>query len=125
MNDYELSGGIGAQEYNIGEYWEQFDDNSRWKNTDSVYQEPMDLMSDDELMTTMEEISKSVPESSLIEEEKSSMETKDLVKIMYGCKKTKHEILKSDEDKLIERKIDEAFQSMKKKTESYNPNIKK
>jgi hypothetical protein len=135
--DYELSGGIGAQEYDMSEYWEQYDDRSRLikennslpdSNSEANSCTPIEQITDEELLRTMDELinpsyeCKKTPEKT----SKQNVSDNELVKIMYGCRKRKNNLFKSDEDIFIENKIDEAFLLMKNKVSSLdNTNIKK
>lgn len=134
MNDYELSGEIATQEYDIGDYWEQFDDNSRLILTP---EENNNQISDEELVQTMEEIAAkeliSLKEYLSPEPEPEYLapdlnETKKIVKVMYGCNKT--EAMKTEEDLFIESKIDVIFRHMQedrlfRESKLNYPNIKK
>jgi hypothetical protein len=115
-----------AQEFDIAEYWENFDDRSVFIQrplTPEIQTEETKEQSDhnfinhvDEFIASLENNEYEVSSDEDIQKNKKQKIFEDqekIVKKMYGCKE-KHYSLLTEEDIFIKNKIEEIFNFMKK-----------
>lgn len=102
-----------SQEFDIAEYWEQFDEKSRWVGWEPtiVPTQSYDELSDEDFIQAVDELVAMGEQEEEKEKERKTEEhekAKRIVKKMYGCK-NKHPYFLSEEEKAIQSKIDRIF----------------
>lgn len=111
-----------AQEFDIAEYWENFDDRSVFVQRPMTPEIQTEEQSDnnfinhiDEFIASLENDEYEVSSEEDFQKSKKQKlfeEQEKIVKKMYGCKE-KHYSLLSEEDIFIKNKIEEIFNHMK------------